>query len=193
MRNGEPFPAPADGLNAQRRTCRNREGEQRRFVMRYCEITPEDDRALAEIIRSSLEKHGLDIPGTAYFDESLDHLSAYYLADRGKRFYCVARDEADEVAGGIGLAELDLFPDCAELQKLYLAESARGSGTGYRLIALIEDKARELGYRRIYLETHSNLAAAIHIYEKSGYREIARPEGAVHSAMDRFFLKELYR
>ena len=48
-----------------------------------------------------------------------------------------------------------------------------------------------MGYRRIYLETHTNLEAAMHEYERSGYRRIERPASVVHSTMDRFYLKEL--
>ncbi|MBR4719025.1 MAG: GNAT family N-acetyltransferase [Lachnospiraceae bacterium] len=154
------------------------------------EICKDDDAILAGIIRSNLKKYGLDIPGTAYFDDNLDHLSDFYLADKEKRYYFIAL-ECDEIIGGIGLAELEYFDDCAELQKLYLADDAKGRGIGYTLIRMVEDKARELGYRRIYLETHSNLAAAIHIYERSGYREIEKPSGVVHATMDRFFIKDL--
>ena len=158
--------------------------------MQYREIDKSDDVALADIIRNNLKANKLDIPGTAYYDEHLDHLSDYYLADKSKRFYYIAF-EKEEIAGGIGLDELDFFEDCAELQKLYLADKAKGCGIGYTLIAMIEDKARELGYKQMYLETHSNLKAAIHIYEKCGYKEIKKPAKAVHSTMDRFFLKQL--
>ena len=145
---------------------------------------------MAGIIRDNLKARGLDIPGTAYFDEHLDHLSTYYLSDRAERFYCIAM-EGGRIIGGVGLAGTDLFDDCAELQKLYLSDDAKGRGTGYELIRKIEDKARELGYRYMYLETHTNLGAAIHIYEKSGYKAIEKPEGVIHSAMNKFFIKEL--
>ena len=158
--------------------------------MEYREIKKSDDAALADIIRSNLKAHKLDIPGTAYYDHHLDRLSEYYLKDGSRRFYLVAQKDGAPV-GGIGLAELDFFDDCAELQKLYLADSVKGHGTGYILISMIEEKARELGYKQIYLETHSNLKAAIHIYEKCGYKEIDRPAEAVHGTMDRFFLKKL--
>ena len=49
----------------------------------------------------------------------------------------------------------------------------------------------EMGYRYIYLETHTNLAAAIHEYERSGYRRVDRPPTVVHTTMDRFYVKEL--
>lgn len=160
--------------------------------MNFREIKKEDDPALAEIIRYNLKKHGLDIPGTAYFDESLSSLSEYYSSDRENRFYYTATDESGNVSGGVGLAKCDLFDECAEMQKLYLSDKAKGAGTGYKLISLIEDKARELGYKRIYLETHDDLKAAIHVYRKCGYKEIKKPEGIVHGAMNRFFIKELY-
>ncbi|MBO4679759.1 MAG: GNAT family N-acetyltransferase [Lachnospiraceae bacterium] len=159
-------------------------------MMVFREIRKEDDAALAGIIRSNLKAHKLDIPGTAFFDSHLDHLSDFYLSDGGKRYYCIA-EEGGEIVGGIGLAELDFFEDCAELQKLYLTDDVKGRGIGYTLIGMIEDKARELGYRQMYLETHSNLEAAIHIYEKCGYREIEKPDAVVHATMDRFFLKKL--
>ncbi len=151
-------------------------------------ISPEEDGAMARIVRSALKAHGLDIPGTAYFDESLDHLSAFY--DRPGRCYYVLMHEG-VVLGGIGVAEFEGRPGCCELQKLYLDRSARGRGLGYELIRFIEDRARELGYVQIYLETHSRLEAAIHEYEQMGYRQIRRPASVVHTTMDRFFLKEL--
>ena len=54
--------------------------------------------------------------------------------------------------------------DTAELQKLYLNDSAKGFGLGYELIEFIEGKMRRAGYKQSYLETHDNLQAAIHIY-----------------------------
>ena len=151
-------------------------------------LSPQYDGAVAALIRENLKAYHLDIPGTAYFDESLDHLSGFY--DRPGRAYFVLLENGS-VIGGIGLAEFSGFPDCCELQKLYLADGAKGRGLGYRMIAHIEACARDMGYRQIYLETHTNLQAAIHIYEKSGYREIPQPESLVHSTMNRFYLKEL--
>ncbi len=157
----------------------------------FTELKPHQDPALADLIRVNLKKHHLDIPGTVYFDDNLNHLSDFYLGDPAERYYCVVTDDSGRLVGGIGLARLDFFEDCGELQKLYLADEVKGSGLSYRLISLIEDKARELGYKRMYLETHDNLAAAIHVYEKSGYREIEKPAAVVHATMNRFFLKEL--
>ena len=159
--------------------------------MQYRHITPSDDGEIAKIIRDNLKANSLDIPGTVYFDSNLDHISTFYLADPSKREYFIMTDSEGLVIGGIGLAEFDGFDECAELQKLYLIDGAKGNHLGYDMIKLIEERAKELGYRQMYLETHTNLAAAIHIYEKCGYREISKPESVVHGGMNRFYIKEL--
>ena len=160
-------------------------------IVRKCRrLTSAYDRELAILIRRSLKEHHLDIPGTVYYDAGLEHLSEFYGADAGKRDYFILSDKS-EVFGGIGLAEFSPMESCAELQKLYLADCVKGFGLGYDMIRLVENRARELGYRRMYLETHTNLQAAIHIYERSGYRQIPRPAEVVHSTMNRFYLKEL--
>ena len=156
--------------------------------MEYRTLTAEYDAAVAALIRINLKAHHLDIPGTVYFDDGLEHLSDFY--DHEGRSYFVLLD-GEKLVGGIGLAEFEGFPDCCELQKLYLDDSVKGRGIGYQLIEKVEQEAEALGYKSIYLETHTNLQAAIHIYEKAGYREIDRPDCVVHSTMNRFYMKEL--
>lgn len=156
---------------------------------RFRLIEKADDEGLAAIIRSNLKAHKLDIPGTVYFDEGLDHLSEFY-ATEDKKYYILEDDEG-KVVGGIGFAEFQPMEKTAELQKLYLSDSAKGAGLGYAMIAYVEKRMLEAGYRKSYLETHDNLQAAIHIYQKSGYEEIERPKEVVHSAMNRFFLKKI--
>ncbi len=159
--------------------------------MRLRKIEESDNRIIAGIIRANLKAVGLDIPGTAYYDESLDNLSEYYLEDPQKRFYYIATDDEGKVIGGVGIADIRLFDDCAELQKLYLSDEAKGNGFSRLMMKSAENKALELGYKRIYLETHTVLEAAISLYEKLGYKSIEKPAGIVHSAMNRFYLKEL--
>ncbi len=159
--------------------------------MKYRKIETADDEAIAGIIRTNLEKLHLNIPGTAYFDPQLDHMSAYYNIGTEKRAYFVARDEADAVVGGVGIAEFKGIPDCAEIQKLYLNDAAKGKGYGRELMRIAESRAREAGCKRLYLETHASLKAAMHLYEKLGFHQIEKPQTVLHGTMDRFYLKEL--
>ena len=152
-------------------------------------INKDDDAIIANILRTNLKKHKLDIPGTVYFDAGIDKLTEMYAGPDCD--YYVVCDDNGHVVGGIGYAKLSFMKDTAELQKLYLDESVQGAGFAYTMVSFIEDKMREAGYKSSYLETHDNLQAAIHIYEKSGYKEIERPKEVVHSTMNRFFIKEL--
>ena len=161
------------------------------MALEFQALAPEHDAALAALIRYNLKKHGLDIPGTVYFDEGLDHLSAFYAEKPDQRYYFILLDDGGKLVGGMGFAEFPHYENCAELQKLYLADEVKGQGLSYRLMREAEEKARAFGYGELYLETHSNLRTAIHLYRKCGYTEIPRPDFVNHSTMDTFFRKTL--
>ena len=154
-------------------------------------ITPADDAAIARIIRENLKAHHLDIPGTAYFDPELDCLSGFYRAKPDSRAYFIAADGDGSVIGGAGIAEFEGLPNCAELQKLYLCDGEKGKGYGKLLMQVASDFARSAGYKCLYLETHTNLEAAIGLYEKMGFRRIEKPEAILHSTMNRFYLNRI--
>lgn len=158
--------------------------------MEIREITPEADKGLAEVIRFNFEKFGLDIPGTAYFDPELDHMSKHYLEKPEKRKYFILWDE-DKVCGGIGFDEFEHIEDCAEIQKLYLCDELKGKGLGKKLLQVAEDEVIKMGYKRLYIETHTNLDIAIKMYKKYGYEEIDKPSFVSHGAMNCFLVKEL--
>ena len=165
--------------------------EEAVFVLRYRKIEVADDGRIAEIIRANLKRLHLNIPGTAYFDPELDHLSAFYSRRPERRAYFVGLEEDGQIVGGTGIAEFDGIRDCAELQKLYLDDSAKGKGYGKELAAAAENWARSAGYRHLYLETHTNFAIAMKLYEKMGFRRIEKPGGVVYGTMDHFYMKDL--
>lgn len=158
------------------------------MLIRNIEAT--DDAALAQLIRSILKNRGLDVPGTAYFDPELDHLSAYYAASP-QRAYFVA-EQNGELIGGAGCAPLAGVPYVAEVQKLYVAPAARRQGVATQLMDAVEDFARNAGFLHTYLETHHALPEALTLYQKRGYTQMEAPyPGSPHTTMDYFFTKEL--
>ena len=173
---------------------RKRKGESIIMKQGKYEIRPirkTDDSQIAAIVRRNLENYGLNIPGTAYFDKGLDHLSRYYAEKAEERAYFVLTDSAGKAVGGVGFAEFSAIPGCAELQKLYLDDSVKGLGFGKGLLETAESFAACMGYTKLYLETHSALKEARHLYEKMGYQRIPRPDGVLHSTMDCFYLKNI--
>lgn len=160
-------------------------------MLNYRKLNSTDDIQIAKIIRTNLEQHHLDVPGTVYFDPELDHLSVFYGEKPEKRVYFVVLDEENQVIGGVGIAEFGGIPNCAELQKLYLDDSAKGKGYSKEMVHLAEGWARSAGYQNLYLETHTNFSVARKLYEKLGFRRIERPSAVQHGTMDHFYLKVL--
>lgn len=159
-------------------------------MLHYRKIEANDNAEIANIIRTNLEKFRLNLPGTVYFDPELEHLSSFYNSCPERRVYFVALEDG-RVIGGAGIAEFPGIEACAELQKLYLDDSAKGKGYGRALMQIAEDWARAAGYKRLYLETHTNLSVALKLYEKMGFWQIEKPCFTQHSTMNRFYLKEL--
>lgn len=158
--------------------------------MEIRKIEKGDDPVIEAIIRQSLENADLAIPGTAYFDPELGHLSDYYR-DTNKREYFVLVDHG-ETLGGVGIAEFEKASNTAELQKLYLIPVAQGRGASHLLMQAAIDFATEAGYSALYLESHNTLSSAIALYEKYGFHSLPEPLlPTPHNAMDRFYLKQL--
>lgn len=60
--------------------------------------------------------------------------------------------------------------DAVELKRMYLKPEARGKGYGKRLLQHAIQTAKELGFRRMVLDTEPIMATAIELYEKFGFQ-----------------------
>lgn len=63
-------------------------------------------------------------------------------------------------------------PGICELKRLYCRPQARGHGLGLKLSQAVIIKARDLGYKHIYLDTDYGLTHANAIYEALGFQDI---------------------
>jgi GNAT superfamily N-acetyltransferase len=73
----------------------------------------------------------------------------------------------------IGCCALLAMPERTfEVAKMAIAEGFRGSGIGKKLLAYAVARAKEIGGRRLYLESSTKLPNAIHIYEKQGFSHV---------------------
>lgn len=158
------------------------------FILRT--IHAADNAILAKIIRKSLEEFNANKPGTVYFDATTDNLSAVFAAD--KSIYFVA-EENGMIMGGAGIYPTANLPeDTCELVKLYLAPAARGEGIGKLLMQQCFTAAKELGYKKIYLETMPELNIAVPLYEKMGFSYLDAPQGnSGHGGCDIWMIKDL--
>lgn len=126
--------------------------------------TNADGPAVRDLLFGVLAEYGL-LAEHAGVDADLTDIEANYLS-RGGLFDLVF-DPGDRLIGMVGLYPREV--GVAELRKMYLLKSARGKGLGKMLLERVLTRARELGFRRIELETSSKLVEAIALYKKYGF------------------------
>jgi GNAT superfamily N-acetyltransferase len=63
-------------------------------------------------------------------------------------------------------------PGIAEIKRMYVAPEARGRGFGRRVLDELEAVARQLGVRRLVLETGPRQPEALALYRNAGYVDI---------------------
>jgi putative acetyltransferase len=124
-----------------------------------------DSEAVRRIVGSVLAEYGMTVD-LGDRDSDLADVEASYLRAGGV-FYVLV-DATGAVVGGAGL--MPIRAGVGELRKMYLLPSARGHGHGRRLLRLLLDDARRLGFHRVELETASVLKEAISLYEAHGFR-----------------------
>ena len=153
-------------------------------------IQPEDNAAIAKIIRDSLLEFGAAKPGTVFFDESTDHLSEVFTQKRSV-YFIIEKD--NEIAGGAGIFPTEGLPvNTAELVKMYIAKKFRGNGYGQTLLEKCMEEARKEGYETLYLGSMPELTNAIAMYDKNGFTPIAAPMGnSGHTGCDVWMIKHL--
>jgi GNAT superfamily N-acetyltransferase len=62
--------------------------------------------------------------------------------------------------------------DAVEIKRMYVVPEVRGQGLSRVMLDALEDLARELGARRVVLETGEKQPEAMRLYETSGYQRI---------------------
>ena len=155
-------------------------------------IAPADDAAMAQVIRTVMPEFGAVGEGFAINDPEVDWMSHAYAGTRSA-YFVVERDGSGHISGGGGITPLDGGDaDVCELRKMYFLPELRGLGAGTALMGKCLDAARERGFRRCYVETLRGMDAAMRLYERKGFRRIAKLMGATgHGGCNTFYLLDL--
>jgi GNAT superfamily N-acetyltransferase len=120
-------------------------------------------------------------------DADPDRLTAADLAPPRGAFVVAWLD-----AAAVGCGGLRRYADgVAELKRMYVAPPWRGRGVARAVLARLEARAAELGYRRLLLETGLRQPEAMALYASAGYEAI-EPYGYYRSSpLSRCFGKSL--
>lgn len=153
-------------------------------------IEKKDNQKIQKIIQDILEKYGLDLPGTAYFDPQLGELYDYYQKIPNGEYWVLIKE--NEVIGGVGIGSFGAYEEVAELQKYYIKEAYQGEGYGRLLYEQALHFTKEQGYSKLYLETSDLLGDANKIYQHLGFKALSAPlSGSEHELMNRWFIKSI--
>ena len=82
------------------------------------------------------------------------------------QFFLARRRGAAVGCGGVAL-----FPDFAEVKRMYVRDIARGQGVADAILAHIEQEVRNAGLSLLRLETGTRQIAAMRFYARAGFRE----------------------
>jgi ribosomal protein S18 acetylase RimI-like enzyme len=137
------------------------------IIRPYSDFT--DNSALRELIAEYMFTLPFPID-YQHPEKELDDLSAVYgPAVRGALFVA---EETGVLVGCVALK--DIGGNRCEMKRLYVRASFRGRNLGRTLADIIVQRAREMGYAFMYLDTHREAQQqAIAMYKRMGFQECA--------------------
>ena len=131
-----------------------------------------DVETIKALVFSILCEYGLT-PDPDETDADISDVENNYIKRGGIFEVLVAKN--DVILGTVGLYPMNA--ETVELRKMYFAKELRGQGFGKQTLQRMIEKSRELGFKKIYLQTASPLVEAIGLYKKFGFA----PTGEMHA------------
>lgn len=102
------------------------------------------------------------------FDDELNSLSKMYARPLGG---ILLVKENEHFIGCAGVRKIN--ENIGELKRMYINPAYQKKGIGKHLLNQALELAIECNYKKIRLDTLNNMFAAIHLYKKAGFYEIA--------------------
>lgn len=149
-------------------------------------ISPDQIDAVRALFLEYQEAIGLDLSYQG-FAEEVEGLPGEYAQPHGALL--IATTTQGRPLGCIAMRRID--DDRCEMKRLYVVRAGRGAALGERLVDALVERARELGYRQMLLDTLPSMTAAIALYRRLGFRSgQAYGKAALDEAL--FFVRDLY-
>lgn len=147
-------------------------------------ITPErPDTPDVQALIAELEAHLAPL----YPSESRHGFSVEKLIAEAVAFFLIRQDGVPAGCGGIKL----FGSEYGEIKRMYVRPQFRGLGLAKMILDHLTDYARGQGVRILRLETGIHQHAAIHLYERMGFRRIPPFGDYREDPLSRFYEKQI--
>lgn len=150
------------------------------------EITPAQREQAIALLRAYESSLGISLCFQGFAAE-LARFPADYRPPSGALALALEVD-GETLVGLVGVRRLD--PVTAEMKRLFVQPAARGNGLGRRLAEAAMQAARDLGYRRLRLDTLASMREANALYRSLAFREIGNYNATPIEGV-RFFERDL--
>ncbi len=134
--------------------------------------SPEQIAAIRELFLEYSQSLGFSLCFQS-FDEEIAGLPGDYAPPEGRLILVTFETQA---AGGVALHKIE--DHVCEMKRLYVRPQFRGKGFGKALAERVINEAREIGYKKLRLDTvEPVMRTAVAMYRTLGFREIAPYRG----------------
>jgi len=128
---------------------------------------PRDREAVWALHRTALREAGSN-PDDVPDSDDLRDIESNYL-DTGGEFLVVESDGEIVAMGGLAVEGAEIPPGAGELLRIAVHVDRQREGHGDRVVAGLEDAARERGLDRVFLWTAQRQRSAVRFYRARGY------------------------
>lgn len=145
------------------------------------QFEPPDADGVWRVHEASLRASPIQFVPDAAADDDLRSIESEYL-DAGGEFLVGTVEDRVVATGGYKPESETTAGTTVVIRRMRVHPDYQGRGFGRAVLAALESRAVEAGFRNATLETHEDLSAARSLYESAGYRETGRrqhPSGAV--------------
>ena len=154
-------------------------------------IEEKDNKEIAALIRKVFEEFDAPKTESVYSDPLTDRLFQSFYQHPRAGYWVVEYNS--NIVGGCGFYPTEgLDTDCAEIVKFYLSPLLRGKKVGSALLNMVEEKAKESGYKQLYIESFPQFQNAVSLYERKGFRHLeSRLGSSGHTATTIHMIKDI--
>ncbi|KAF7128477.1 hypothetical protein CNMCM5793_003207 [Aspergillus hiratsukae] len=143
--------------------------------------TAEDFATAGTLFTAYAESLGIDLTFQS-FESELQNLARQYGSPHGALLLAYGIDP-NIALGCVAVRPLvnkkdeaahpqNQIRSCCEMKRLYVSPEARGMGLGQALVDAIIQRAKDMGYREMRLDTLSSMTGAQQLYRRAGFVEI---------------------